>query len=267
MKKTILLLLLLPTMASQMLSAKETTRVVVRLKIKCTISQPGMFAEYAERYLGVKDAVKTQSTEYTLKEMTLFEQATAPEAEKHKLDTAIHFNLSCLGEEALAATSIPKMAERAAKQIYQLREARTALITGDMNVLPDGQALKTMLKHIEREERELVSLFIGKKATYTFYKDIIITPDKDLDNEVIARFSRLEGIVDADDYVGEPIYMTLKGKRVKAPELTPRQQKKVYAYEYVKGNAEIMVMFGDMMTEKLYLDEVRQFGADIPLID
>jgi len=264
MKKTLILFLLLA--ASTMLSAKQTTRVIVRLKVKCTISQPGMFAEYAERYLGVKDAVKTTAREYSLKGIELYEQGNEPKPDKTKMDTAIRFDMKCLGEEALMATSIPKMAERAAKQIYQLREARTALITGDMNVLPDGEALKTMLKRIDYEERELMALFVGKKKSFTFCRDIVITPDEDKTDAVIARFSRIDGVVDADDYIGEPIYMTLTGKRVKAPELTEKQKKKVYDHEYVKGNAYVKVWFGEVTEEELYLDEVKQFGADIPLL-
>lgn len=253
-------------MALQMLSAKEVTRVVVRLQVQCTISKPGMFAEYAERYLGVKDAVMKQSTEYILKGINLYEQGKEPEAKDMKIDTVIRFNMKCLGEEALMATSMPKMAERAAKQIYQLREARTALITGDMNAMPDGEAMKTMLRRIDQEEQKLVALFVGKKVSYTYHKDIVITPDEDMTYTVISRFSQREEVVDVDDMIGKPIYMTLKGKRVKAPELTPKQLKKVYDWEYVKGNAEISVTFGDMTTETLYLDEVKQFGADIPIL-
>lgn len=266
MRKRILISLLLPLMALQMLSAKEVTRVVMRMQVRCTISKPGMFAEYAERYLGVKDAITRPSTEFAIDDIMLYEQGKEPEIKKERIDTAIRFNMNCLGEEALQATSMPKMAERVAKQIYQLREARTALITGDMAALPDGEALKTMLKRIDREERELVALFIGKRKSYTYCKDIVITPDEDAVYKVIARFSKLNGIVDADDMIGEPIYMTLTGKRVKAPELTPKQLKRVYEWEYVKGNAWIKVMFGEKIEKEIYLDEVKQFGAAIPVL-
>lgn len=266
MRKNVIVFLLLPLMALQMLSAKETTRIVMRLQVKCTISKPGMFAEYAERYLGVKDAITRPSTEFALNDIMLYEQGKEPEIKVEKSDTAIRFNMNCLGEEALQATSIPKMAERVAKQIYQLREARTALITGDMAVLPDGEAMKTMLKRIDREERELVALFIGKQKSYTYYKDIVVTPDEDAAYKVIARFSRLNGIVDADDMIGEPIYMTLTGKRVKAPELTPKQLKKVYEWEYVKGNVWLKVMFEEKIEKEIYIDEVKQFGAAIPIL-
>lgn len=252
--------------ALQMLSAKEITRIVMRMQVKCTISKPGMFAEYAERYLGVKDAITRPSTEFALNDIMLYEQGKEPEIKNEKIDTAIRFNMNCLGEEALQATSMPKMAERVAKQIYQLREARTALITGDMAVLPEGEALKTMLKRIDREERELVALFIGKRTSHTYYKDIIITPGEDMTYYVISRFSRLNGVVDADDMIGEPIYMTLTGKRVKAPELTPKQLRRVYEYQYVKGNVWIKVTFGDDIEKEIYLDEVKQFGADIPIL-
>jgi len=248
------------------MSGKETTRVVMRMKVRCTIARPGMFAEFAERYLGVKDAVTEASTTYELSDIQLMEQGKEEKEEDAPADTVITFDMTCLGEEALQATSIPKMAERTAKQIYQLREARTALITGDMTVMPYGEAVKTMLKRIDIEEARLVALFVGKKATYTYHKDFVMTPNKNLTDEVLIRFSRHEGIVDADDMVGEPIYITLIGKRIIAPTLTEREQRKVYDYRYIKGSAYIKVYYGDKMEREIYLDEVKQFGADIPVI-
>lgn len=264
MKKTILLLLLLPLAT---LSAKETTRVVMRMQIKCTISKPGIFADYAERYLGVKNAVKTDGTDYLLTDIQLFEKGKEPVKEEEKIDTVIRLDMNCLNEEALQATSIPKMAERAAKQIYQLREARTAIITGDMNVLPDGEAIKAMLKRIDQEEQKLIALFVGKRVSYTYYKDVTFTPgDKDLYNDVLVRFSRLAGVVDSDDMIGEPIYLSLAGKRIRTPELTEKQKKKVYEYIHMKGNAWIRINYGEKIERELYLDEVIQYGADIPLM-
>lgn len=264
MKRLILFtILLLPLMA---LSAKETTRVVMRMKVKCTIAKPGMFAEYAERYLGVKEAVTEPSTTYELTDIKLIEQGKEEKEEVLPIDTLIAFDMNCLGEEALLATSIPKMAERAAKQIYQLREARTAIITGDMTAIPDGEAIKAMLNRIDIEEARLVALFIGKKVSYTYHKDFIMTPAQNMTNEVIIRFSTYEGIVEADNMVGEPIYLTLTGKRIIAPTLTEKEKRRVYDYRYVKGSAYLKVNYGDKIEREIYLDEVKQYGADIPVI-
>ena len=90
-------------------------------------------------------------------------------------NSSLNFDYSVLNEDALVATSIPKMAEMVARQIYHIRESRTALLTADLDQLPDGEALKTMLTQLDREEAELVAFFVGKTTSYTVTKTYSIT--------------------------------------------------------------------------------------------
>ena len=124
-------------------------------------------------------------------------------------DTVVTFDMAQLGEEALVASSVPKMAELAAKQIYQIRESRAALLAGDNETLPDGAALGVMLQRLDEAERELVALFVGKSVTYCRSAVYSVVPDKPVERDVLFRMSRFEGIVAADNLIGEPVYLSV----------------------------------------------------------
>ena len=120
-------------------------------------------------------------------------------------NSSLNFDYSVLNEETLTATSIPKMAEMIARQIYHIRENRTALLAADIDQMPDGEALKTMLSKLDKEESELIAFFVGKTTSYTVTKTYSITPDDNLKDYVIARISTSEGLISAGNVIGEPI--------------------------------------------------------------
>ena len=169
------------------------------------------------------------------------------------------FDYSKLNEEALVSTSIPKMAEMVARQIYHIRESRTALLAADLDQLPDGKALKIMLKRLDQEEAELLAFFVGKSTTYTVTKEYRITPDDDLKQYVIARISTAEGLIDANNVIGEPIYLTIKGTYYNAPLTDPKKEKAPKGFYYnVPGSAKIIIEASESTAEATL--PIAQFG-------
>lgn len=276
-----------------MVYALPKSHVQIEIEATCTISKPGPFAQYAERYLADDKAITQES------KIWRFENARAtetfiPDSQRMYLisfesqpvefiegtmmistvgtwdkklrkvkfpgskadevtDTVFHTEL--LGEEALTSTSIPKMAERAAKQIFQLREARTAIMTCDVNHQPDGVATKEILERIDREERELTALFLGKKIVTHTKRCFDIDPAAKKQNIIIARMSTLEGIVTADDMIGTPIYVNVTPAILTAPAETKKEQKAHKGYYYnVPGSAVFVIKHGDCFTVTNVLD-------------
>ena len=175
----------------------------------------------------------------------------------HNSDCA--FDYSALNEDALVATSIPKMAEMVARQIYHIRESRTALLSADLDHLPDGEALKTMLAQLDAEEAELLAFFIGKSTTYTITKEYSIAPDDDLQDYVIARISTAEGLTEAHNVIGEPIYLNVKGTYYNAPLADPKKEKAPKGFYYnVPGKAEITIEALEFTTKTTL--PIAQFG-------
>ena len=109
-----------------------------------------------------------------------------------------------LTEEILMASSRAKMAELVAKEIYNIRESKNALLRGEADNMPqDGAQLKIMLDNLNLQERAMTEMFSGtlKEEPQTF--TIRLTP-KEMNNEVAFRFSKRLGIVANDDLAGEP---------------------------------------------------------------
>jgi hypothetical protein len=174
------------------------------------------------------------------------------------------FNYSVLNEDALVATSIPKMAEMVARQIYHIRESRTALLSADLDQMPDGDALKTMLAQRDTEEKELLASFVGKTTSYTVTKTYSITPDDDLKDHVIARISSSEGLIEANNVIGKPIYLNVKGTYYNAPLTDPKLEKAPKGFHYnVPGKAKITVESPNFTTQTTL--PIAQFGYTTPL--
>jgi hypothetical protein len=131
-------------------------------------------------------------------------------------------------EEYLHAGSAGKMAEVAAKNIYRIRESRQDLLTGEVDNVPkDGEAMKIILETLDAQETRWMELFTGTVDVRHFSKQITIEPVSEITKEVLFRFSRRLGLVDADDLSGIPVYWDLKDlKTVEASAPAPKKKAK-----------------------------------------
>ena len=167
-----------------------------------------------------------------------------------------------LTEEILMASSTAKMAELVAKEIYNIRESKNALLRGQADNMPsDGAQLKIMLDNLNLQEEAMTEMFSGvrNKEEKTF--TVRLTPDKEFDNEVAFRFSKKLGIVANNDLAGTPFYISLKDlKTVKIPQEDGKKKKEMEGIAYnVPGQAMVTLTDGK---KKLYEGEipVTQFG-------
>ena len=114
-------------------------------------------------------------------------------------------------QEMLQSHSSAKRAELAAEQIYNLRQSRTDLITGQADQMPpDGDAMKLIMDNIEEQEKALMAMFVGTKSSYTEVRTFTINPNEDINKQIIARISTINGIVEPNDLSGFPVYISLK---------------------------------------------------------
>ena len=152
-------------------------------------------------------------------------------------------------EEYLNAGSVTKKAEVLAKQIYKLRESRTDLLTGEAENAPrDGEGMKILLANLEAQEKALVELFVGTTNTEQFDAEFEIEPISDMDKEVLFRFSKHNGIVDANDLSGNPVYINVRDLNVvEEPEMADPKKKvkedQSIVYN-IPGKATIEILYG-----------------------
>lgn len=115
-------------------------------------------------------------------------------------------------QDMTMSTSTAKKASLAAERIFELRQNRNDLISGQAdNTPPDGHSMQLALDNLTAQEAALTAMFAGTEKKWTEVNTITYTPDSSgVTNFVIARISPTEGIVDPDDLSGEPVYLTVE---------------------------------------------------------
>lgn len=240
-------------------------RTAVRITVVAekTVTRPGDFNKYAERYLTLRNVPQTESTTWSIKEIkmepygvpdktkaysirlksktvaplvglssdgillsinTEAQEETLPEPPKGITAEPLPDPRSYMTQEMLSAGSTAKMAELCAQEIYDIRESRNALIRGEADNTPkDGDQLKLMLEQLDKQASVLESLFRGTKQTSTEVFTLNYSPAKETERDLLFRFSQHLGAVDIDDLAGEPIYISVKSMET-LPEAQPDEQ-------------------------------------------
>ncbi|MDR3218504.1 MAG: DUF4831 family protein [Dysgonamonadaceae bacterium] len=168
-------------------------------------------------------------------------------------------------EEYIRAGSVNKMAEVAAKQIYKIRESRNDILTGEAENVPrDGEGIKIVLANLEAQEKALVALFTGTTQTEFLDSEFEVEPLADIDKEVLFRFSKYNGLVDAEDLSGSPVYINVKSiESVKEEIVDPkRKAKEPQSIVYkIPGKAAVEIFHGvNLLYNNTF--QVVQFGSN-----
>ena len=280
--------------------ALPKTQIEIEIKANKVNYKPGEFSKYADRYLRLTNvsaepeeywelnSVKVKPVGVPNSEATYFvklkDKTVAPlmELTEEGLIKSINVPYSSnnaknaannavapqrkanprdfLTEEILMASSTAKMAELVAKEIYNIRESKNALLRGQADNMPsDGAQLKIMLDNLNLQERAMTEMFSGtlKEEPQTF--TIRLTP-KEIDNEVAFRFSKRLGVVASDDLAGEPYYISITDLKTPAiPEDDGKKKVDGVAYN-VPGRAHITLTGNN---KKLFDGElpITQFGT------
>lgn len=114
-------------------------------------------------------------------------------------------------QDMARSSSVAKRAELAAQRIFEIRETRSDILSGQAENMPaDGKAMQMMLDNLDAQEAALTAMFLGTTSTSTVVKTVSIVPDStDITNRPIARISAVEGIIDPDNLAGAPVYLSL----------------------------------------------------------
>lgn len=170
--------------------------------------------------------------------------------------------------ELLAAESTAKRAEMAAQMIYQIRESRTAYVTGDVDQMPDGAALKLILERLDEQEQDLIALFCGTRVRSTAVKEFEYLPEEEIEGDVIFRLSATEGLVDSDNLSGAPVKLSLtietEGELPVDDKGVEKKIPKGAVMYNIPGSALVAISYeGKELCRKRF--DVSQFGIDFGL--
>lgn len=281
--------------------ALPETQIEIEVKANRVTYTPGEYSKYAERYLRLPDvspdaeefwelsSIKVKSVGVPDHANTYFvkmkDKSVAPLMELTEDGVIRSINMPFSGkkapvaeattpkkeklnprdfltEEILMASSTAKMAELIAKEIYNIRESKNALLRGQADNMPqDGAQLKLMLDNLNMQEEAMTEMFSGVRNREEKVFTIRLTPDKELNNEVAFRFSKKLGVVANNDLAGEPVYISIRN--LKTVTLPPAEdgKKKVDGIAYnVPGRALVTLTQG----KNILFDQelpVTQFGT------
>lgn len=152
-------------------------------------------------------------------------------------------------QDMARSSSTQKKAELAAQRIFELRETRSDILSGQSdNTPPDGQAMKLVLDNLAAQEAALTAMFVGTHTSRTVVETVSLLPDSsDFSGRVVARLSSTDGIVEADNLAGSPVTVNLTIiEEGKLPVTEKGEQKKFpkggFAYN-IPGKALLEVCY------------------------
>lgn len=172
--------------------------------------------------------------------------------------------LQYVDEDFIASQSSAKQAQMLAENLMEIRDAKVSLTRGTAETMPaDGKQMELMLNSLAHQEKALSAAFLGNVVRETVVRRYSYVPSGNSRNTLF-RLSDFEGFVGADDYSGEPVYISVditdegalptdaKGEEKKVP-------KDAVAY-CVPGAAKITVSYmgRDLFSSEF---EMAQFGV------
>ncbi|MCD8387335.1 MAG: DUF4831 family protein [Bacteroidales bacterium] len=115
-------------------------------------------------------------------------------------------------QDMILSSSTSKRAQLAAERIFELRENRSDLISGQAdNTPPDGKSMQLALDNLSAQEAALTAMFVGTERRWTEVTTLTYVPyDEEVKNFILARLSPSAGIVGSDDLTGTPIYLSME---------------------------------------------------------
>jgi len=168
-------------------------------------------------------------------------------------------------QDMARSASASKRAELAAQRIFELRETRSDILSGQADNPPaDGNAMKLVLDNLAAQEAALTAMFAGVTTTRTVVEKVSFAPDStDATGIVIARLSAVDGIIGSDNLAGAPVTLDFTVVEEGRLPLTEKGEEKTFpkggvAYR-IPGRARVAVSYaGKTVAEGEY--QVAQLG-------
>lgn len=110
----------------------------------------------------------------------------------------------------ISSQSSAKQAQMLAQSLMDVRDAKVSLSRGTAESMPtDGRQLELMLESLSKQEQAFTVPFTGTVEKETVTRRFTYIPDKEGES-VLFRMSDFAGFVDADDYSGDPVKISVK---------------------------------------------------------
>lgn len=126
------------------------------------------------------------------------------------------YNTVAVQQQMVVEKSLETRAKEAAETIFNLREKKMDIVTGDTDATYSGEAMAAAIEEINRLEKEYMSLFIGYSDIQVQQMNYDVVPSADTKSQryVAFRVSDEEGLVASDNVSGKPYLLELTAEKV-----------------------------------------------------
>ena len=154
-------------------------------------------------------------------------------------------------------------AREAADMISRIRESRFNLLTGYQETNFSKETMEYMDKNLQRMLQDYISLFRGVRTEQLYNYVFYIVPTESKLNQIVCKFSKEFGILDANDNKGREIVLSTRrsGNYAQVPAWAPKPSLKSPAAPY---NIPEMVQLSLKYNNRVYDDRyvpIPQFGT------
>jgi hypothetical protein len=168
-------------------------------------------------------------------------------------------------KNTLKEKTLEQKAEEAANFLIKLKKRRFKMVSGQIDSMPQGDAMGDALQELARLEESYLSLFAGKKTVYHHQRIYHFAPvtGKKTDRVVLFRFSDNEGFLDARETRGKPVMLDVTGSnKTKGLEQTesPFKTSENTVLYRVPDQVEIKLIWGESVMANAFYP-VFQSGA------
>ncbi len=185
-----------------------TTNISVELLIEKEVVTPGVYARYAQKYLGYRAPLVAQTT-YNIVDAAI----ALADTDNHKKplspnkETNTEYGNLPVDQTSSTVLAAEDAARNAASAIFTIRRQRHDIISGEAGEGYFGAGLKDAMQRLDELEQEYLNLFMGSRTTSQFTKQYTFTPLEDATRHVISRFDPRSGLLPDTDLTGTPIYV------------------------------------------------------------
>lgn len=150
------------------------------------------------------------------------ENAAAPA--RPRMDAYLEY----VSEDFISSQSSAKRAQMLAESLMEVRDAKVSLSRGTAETMPtDGRQLELMLQSLAHQEDVFIAAFAGVEQKDTVTRVYTYIPG-DKAEDVLFRMSDFAGFVEADDYSGDPVRISISEvRRAELPVNEKGEEKKL----------------------------------------
>ena len=185
--------------------------VAVELRIEERAFTPGVYARYAQKYLGVRASLTSRvETSILSASVALADSAPARVCVPQSDDTAAETSPLPSNRMNARAVSPEEQASATADMIFSLRKHRVDLITGESGENVFGAGLSAALDEIARLEQEYLEMFYGSTVVEERTERYFVIPSRGENNYILCRYRDGAGVLPLSDLSGEVVMLHIE---------------------------------------------------------